>query len=105
MLEYANVSSRWKSQASEPEVRQAIPISLEEADRLEAAERIYRELATKTRSFGETEYLASWTLRKLFRIVALKAGAALFGLSANISTYGMDRARSIEEVEKTLRIV
>jgi hypothetical protein len=104
LVQFANVSARWKSRHLEPEVREAGDLSEEEAGRLEAAQRTYRDLGARMKAFGETEHPATWLLKHAFRIDAVKARSAMLGLSNSVDSYGDNRAHYREAVRKALRI-
>ncbi len=72
-------------------------------ERLEQAQKVFRDLGAQLIAFGETERLACFVLR-MFRIDPERAGRGLIGLSNELPTYSVARAAFRRQMEEALRI-
>ena len=72
-------------------------------ERLEQAQKVFRDLGAQLIAFGETERLACFVLR-MFRIDPEQAGRGLIGLSNELPTYSVARAAFRRQIEEALRI-
>jgi hypothetical protein len=72
-------------------------------ERLEEAQKVFRDLGAQLIPFGETERLACFVLR-MFRIDPELAGRGLIGLSNELPTYSVARGAFRRQIEEALRI-
>ena|SRR6185312_2762030 len=99
---YANVSAKWKTEPDDPNALIEVGILKAEEERLAEAEKTFRELASRIRSFRENERIAAW-LVGMCGYNLERASAGLFGMSNALNVYGENRAFQLRTVEQALK--
>ncbi|KRR21334.1 hypothetical protein CQ14_06705 [Bradyrhizobium lablabi] len=101
---HANVQARCREvgTAGDGPIEQ-LHIPEEAEQRLQTAERSFREQGARLQAFAQTDRFAAQTL-KLFSIDMLAAGVALVAMSNSIGIYGVNRNRARTNLEAKLRV-